>query len=597
MLFVSGLMGPYMAPIPANASAAMILSFFVAVIITPWLMVRFGKVKGHGGEADDGGSQTGLLGRAYIAVAKPILARRKSSWIFLLAVGGATLLSLVLFATKSVTVKLLPFDNKPELQVVVDLPRGASLEATDRVLQEAARRLSGLEELSSIQAYAGTAAPFNFNGLVRHYYLRDEPQQGDLQINLLPKGERSRTSHEIALDIRKRLKGLAAPEGTTVKVVEVPPGPPVIATLLAEIYGPDAETRRAVAREVRQIFKDVPFIVDDDDSFRNPAPRLRVSIDQDNLEYHKVEESDVYDTIQAYLGGVAVGYSHRGGGRHPVEIAVQLPKKELAITARALTTPVPANALPGERSIVELGDVVSLKSEQASYPIFRHNGRNAEMVMGELAGAYEAPLYGMMAVADAINKKDWGKLGTPEIRLHGQPEDESKPVAALGRRMGGDLCYLPRYGRGVRRRSPWHLYSGRGAVRLVQAAARGADADSADPDRHHDRPLAVRRAVLGDLDDRLHRACRHHRAQFDPADRLHSGPARGGCPASAGAARSRGHSLQADPSHRACRHDRRGGDPRRSDLPGARHLAAVRFGLIDAAHRTGDTGNLYRAPG
>ncbi len=428
MLFVSGLMGPYMAPIPANASAAMILSFFVAVIITPWLMVRFGKVKGHGGEADDGGSQTGLLGRAYIAVAKPILARRKSAWIFLLAVGGATLLSLVLFATKSVTVKLLPFDNKSELQVVVDLPRGASLEATDRVLQEAARRLSGLEELSSIQAYVGTAAPFNFNGLVRHYYLRDEPQQGDLQVNLLPKGERSRTSHQIALDIRKRLKGLAAPEGTTVKVVEVPPGPPVIATLLAEIYGPDAETRRAVAREVRQIFKDVPFIVDDDDSFRNPAPRLRVSIDQDNLEYHKVEESDVYDTIQAYLGGVAVGYSHRGGGRHPVEIAVQLPKKELAITARALSTPVPANALPGERSIVELGDVVSLKSEQASYPIFRHNGRNAEMVMGELAGAYEAPLYGMMAVADAIHKKDWGKLGTPEIRLHGQPEDELKPV-------------------------------------------------------------------------------------------------------------------------------------------------------------------------
>ncbi len=431
MLFVSGLMGPYMAPIPANASAAMILSFFVAVIITPWLMIRFGKAAGgHGTDDHEGGTvhHGGVFGRAYTAVARPILRRRRTAWIFLLAVGVATLLSLGLFITKSVTVKLLPFDNKPELQVVVDLPRGASLEATDRVLQEAASRLSGLEELSSIQAYVGTAAPFNFNGLVRHYYLRNEPQQGDLQVNLVPKGERSRASHEIALDIRQRLKGIAMPPDTTVKVVEVPPGPPVISTLLAEIYGPDAATRRAVAHEVRQIFKDVPFIVDDDDSFRNPAPRLRVSINQDNLEYHKVEESDVYDTIQAYLGGVAVGYSHRGGGRHPIEIAVQLPKSELAVTQRALSTPVPANALPGERSIVELGDVVSLKSEPASYPIFRHNGRNAEMVMGELAGAYEAPLYGMMAVADAIHKKDWGKLGMPEISLHGQPEDESKPV-------------------------------------------------------------------------------------------------------------------------------------------------------------------------
>ncbi len=427
MLFVSGLMGPYMAPIPANASAAMILSFFVAVIITPWLMVRFGKAEGHSDELE-AEQKASLLGRAYQSVARPILKSRAGAWIFLLLVGAATLVSLGLFATKSVTVKLLPFDNKPELQVVADLPRGASLETTDRILLEAARRISTLEELSSIQAYAGTAAPFNFNGLVRHYYLRGEPQQGDLQVNLTPKGERSRASHEIALEIRERLKGIDAPEGTSIKVVEVPPGPPVIATLLAEIYGPDAETRRAVAREVRGIFKDIPFIVDDNDSFQNQAPRLRVAIDQDNLEYHKVEQSDVYDTIQAYLTGVAVGYSHRGGGRHPVEIAVQLPKAKLSLNAQALTTPVPANTLPGARSIVELGDVVSVKSEKASYPIFRHNGRDAEMVMAELAGDYEAPLYGMMAVADAIEAKNWGPLPKPEISLHGQPQDASQPV-------------------------------------------------------------------------------------------------------------------------------------------------------------------------
>jgi len=325
-------------------------------------------------------------------------------------------------------VKLLPFDNKSELQVVLDLPRGASLEETDRVLDAAARRLASLDELASIQSYVGTSAPFNFNGLVRHYYLRNEAQQGDLQVNLKPKGERRRSSHDVALDVRKRLAEMALPAGSALRVVEVPPGPPVIATLLAEIYGPDAETRRAVAREVRAIFRAVPFIVDDDDSIGRPAPRIRVSIDQDNLEFHKVEQSDVYDTLQTYLGGVPVGYSHRGGGRHPIEIAVQQPKSRLALDAAMLSTPVPANALPGERSIVELGDVVRVERETASLPIFRRNGRPTEMVMGELAGAYEAPLYGMLAVADAIKAKDWGNLPRPEIRLNGQPDDDSKTV-------------------------------------------------------------------------------------------------------------------------------------------------------------------------
>ena len=263
---------------------------------------------------------------------------------------------------------------------------------------------------------------------MRHSYLRSEPQQGDLQINLAPKGERHRTSHTIALDVRARLKGLAYPEGTVVKVVEVPPGPPVIATLLAEVYGNDPDMRRAVAIKLRDIFRQVPFIVDDDVTSRDRAPRLRLTIDQDNIEFHKVEEHDVYDTIKSYLGGIAVGYSHKGGGRHPVEIAVQLPKSDLEITQQTLTTPVPANALPGERSVVELGDVVRLKREEASYPIFRHNGHAAEMVMAELAGTYEAPIYGMLAVDGLIAKKDWGSLPKPDVHFHGQPDDESKPT-------------------------------------------------------------------------------------------------------------------------------------------------------------------------
>ncbi len=421
MLFVSGLMGPYMSPIPANASAAMIFSFFVAMILTPWLMMRFGgNAPAH--EEDKTG---GRLGRMYASVARPLLKGRANSLIFMIIIGVTTLASLGLFYTRAVTVKLLPFDNKSEFQVIVDLPEGASLEDTDRVLAAAAQKLKDIPELVSIQTYAGTAAPFNFNGLVRHYYLRKAAHMGDLQINLTAKHHRDRTSHEIALEARQLLKTLDVPKDTSLKVVEVPPGPPVIATLLAEIYGPDAKTRRAVATEIRGLFEKIPFIVDTDDSFGVPADRLRMSIDQNNLEFHHVQEVDVYNTVEAYLRGVTVGYSHKGEGRHPVEIAVQMPNKDLALSARTLSTPIPANALPGLRKVVELGDVVRISKEKSSFPVFRHNGRNAEMVLAELAGQYEAPVYGMLEVAKAIDAHDWKDLPKPTISYAGQPVDES----------------------------------------------------------------------------------------------------------------------------------------------------------------------------
>ncbi len=426
MLFVSGLMGPYMSPIPANASAAMLFSFFVAVMLTPWLMMKLGgKASAHG---HAGSAHGGILGRVYVAVARPILKSRLRAWTFLLVVGIATIGSMALIYTKHVTVKLLPFDNKTELQVVADLPRGSSVEDTDRLLQAAVNRLASVPEVVSLQTYAGASAPFNFNGLVRHYYLRSGPEQGDIAVNLLPKGERSRASHAIALDMRERLKAMAMPAGTVLKVVEPPPGPPVLGTLLAEIYGPDAETRRAVAAKVRETFANIPFIVDVDDSFHNQPERLRLSIDQDNLEYYKVEQADVYDTLSYLYGGTTVGYSHRGGGRLPIPIRIALSKKNGVVDQRALATPVAANALPGARDVVELGDIVRVNREPASYPIFRHNGRPAEMVMGELAGAFEAPVYGMLAVNDAIAKADWGTLPKPAIALHGQPDDESKPT-------------------------------------------------------------------------------------------------------------------------------------------------------------------------
>ena len=427
MMFVSGMMGPYMSPIPANASAAMIFSFFVAVVVTPWLMLKIaGKATLH---HDDAHASGGVLGAGYARVAGPILATKKNSWIFLLLVGVATLGSLALFYTKDVTVKLLPFDNKSELQVTIDLPEGSSVETTDAIAQAVAKVTLDTPEVLSVQTHAATAAPFNFNGLVRHAYMRSKPEMGDVQINLTPKSERDRSSHEIALDLRRRLLAeVTVPEGTSLKVVEPPPGPPVMATLLAEIYGPDADTRRATAEKVKAAFKSVPFIVDVDDSYGQPASRLRATISGDDLDFFGVSESDVFDTLSILNGSTTLGYSHRGDSRAPIPIVISRPKGAKVFDEKFLSTPIPANLLPGSRSVVELGDVIRVREEQASFPVFRHNGRYAEMVTAELAGDYEAPLYGMLAVQDAVDNQDWTGLTKPEIALHGQPMDQNKSV-------------------------------------------------------------------------------------------------------------------------------------------------------------------------
>ncbi len=426
MLFVSGLMGPYMSPIPANASAAMIFSFFVAVMITPWLMLKFSGSADMSAHAEgEGGHHGGVLGRVYAAVARPILKTKTGALTFLLLTVVASFGSLGLLYTKDVTVKLLPFDNKSELSVVIDLPEGASVEDTDTVAQAVAVAVLDLPEVISTQTHAASAAPFNFNGLVRHYYQRSQPHQGDVQINLAAKHHRERTSHDIALDIRERILALDVPPGTTLKTVEPPPGPPVMATLLAEIYGPDADTRRAVATKVRAAFNAVPYIVDTDDSFGIQPRRLRATISTDQLEFHSVQETDVFDTLAILNGGATVGYSHRENGRRPIPIEVARDKSDRVVDERFLSTPIPANVLPGARGVVELGDVIEFAEERASFPIYRHNGRYTEMVMAELAGEFEAPLYGMLAVADEIDKMDWPNDTKPTIRLNGQPEDDT----------------------------------------------------------------------------------------------------------------------------------------------------------------------------
>jgi multidrug efflux pump subunit AcrB len=402
----------------------MLFSFFVAMVIAPWAMLRLsGWQRAHAGHEGEG-----TLGKLYRRLATPIVRSKRAARRFLAYVGGATVLVCMLFVSENVTVKLLPFDNKSELEVLADLPEGATPEDTARVLLQAAAVVRQLPEARSVQAYAGTPAPFNFNGLVRHSYLRERPELGELQVNLSDKAERARESHAIALDLRNRLAGLPVPNGTVLKVVEVPPGPPVLSTLLAEVYAPDSRTRRATATRLEGLFKSVPYIVDIDNSWGEPRPRLRITIDQDKLEYFGVEQSDVYNTLSALLGGVPVGYSHRGVDRDPIEIVVREPKSDLAWREKLASTPVPANAQPGNKAVVELGDVVSVKEEEGSPMIFRRDGRYADMVLAELAGEFESPIYGMLAVDKLIRTTDWKPLAEPAILFHGQPADESKPV-------------------------------------------------------------------------------------------------------------------------------------------------------------------------
>lgn len=427
MMFVSGLMGPYMAPIPANASAAMVFSFFVAVGIAPWLMM---KIAGNAPATATGHGHIGetRLSGFYRRVAAPIVASKRNAWIFLIAVGAATLLSLLFFVTRAVPVKLLPFDNKSEVQVIVDLPEGAALEDTERALLALADAIAPVEEVKTIQAYAGTAAPFNFNGLVRHYFLRASPELGDLQVNLTEKEERRRASHEIALDLRERVSAVPLPEGARVKVVEVPPGPPVISTLMAEIYGPSPEARRKTAAIIEKFFIETDFIVDVDNSIGEAAPRLTFGIDEPSAADAGVLQSDILDTIRLAFHGQTVGVSPRGEGRDPLNIRVYLPRSERSWSQQTAATPVPRRLAGTDAPPAELGQLVELREEAGSLTIFRRDGYFADMVLGELAGRFEAPIYGMFEIEDRINAFDWAAEGLekPSVSLYGQPVDETR---------------------------------------------------------------------------------------------------------------------------------------------------------------------------
>jgi multidrug efflux pump subunit AcrB len=424
MLFVSGMMGPYMSPIPANASAAMIFSFFVAVMVTPWLML---KIAGRRADASWPAAKATTVaagsGRMYRAVARPILATKTSSWIFLLVVGGAVARLARAVLHQGRDGEALPFDNKSELSVVIDMPEGTSVEATDAVAQAVAREVLKLPEVKSVQTHAGTAAPFNFNGLVRHSFCA-RPTDGRCAAQPDAKTERDRVQPRDRARHPRADQGSTLPEGASLKVVEPPPGPPVMATLLAEIYGPDAETRRAVAARVEEAFRSADFIVDIDKFLGSSrAERARVKISPMTWNSSRSRNSDVFDTIGILNTGQTVGYSHRGGGRTPIAIRLERAPGDRLLTSAFLTTPIPANVLPGDRRSSNSA-MWSTSEERASFPVFRHNGRDAEMVMAELAGDLRSAALRHDRRPGSARRMDWTGLEKPVIALNGQPTDE-----------------------------------------------------------------------------------------------------------------------------------------------------------------------------
>jgi multidrug efflux pump subunit AcrB len=396
MAFVTGLMGPYMRPIPVGASLAMLFSLAVAFIVTPYLALRLVREASSGEPAP---APEGRLSRAYRRVLQRLLARRRERGLVYAGVGVLLLGSLGLVAARRVTVKMLPFDNKSEFQVVLDFPEGTTLETSARAAHELAERLVRDPVVRDVQVYAGTASPFNFNGLVRHYFLRQGPEVADLQVNLLPKHDRSEASHDVAVRLRPAVTAVAARYGARAKVAEIPPGPPVLATLLAEVYGPDDSTRRAVARRVRAAFEATPGIVDVDWTLPDPSRELQVLAKREPAALAGFAAADLARTLVA-VGGLDGGMLHDARAAEPVPIVVRLPAADRAGAASLASLPVLAGAGP----VVPVGAVAEIRDAPRAEARQRKDLKPVIYVTADVAGALEAPVYAMLAVAPALRE-------------------------------------------------------------------------------------------------------------------------------------------------------------------------------------------------
>ena len=428
MAFVSGLMGPYMSPIPINASMGMLLSLAVAFVVTPWLARLWMKAlpSGEVGHAAPHGLSAKLQ-PLFQRIFRPLLdeahgARNRA--LLGLAVLALIGLSVLLPVLGLVQLKMLPFDNKSEFQVIVDLPAGTPVERTAAVLHELGAHLQTVPEVTHYQAYAGTAAPINFNGLVRQYYLRAGGEVGDLQVNLVDKHHRSEQSHAIATRVRPQLQAIGQRFGANVKVVEVPPGPPVLSPLVAEIYGPEAEGRRQVAKAVREVFARTEGVVDIDDSSIADAPRTLLLVDRRKAAMLGVAQQEIVTTLRAGLAGEATAYLH-DASKYPAAATIQLPA-ELHGELDAL---LQLSVRSAQGKLVPIRELVTVSDTRREQPVYHKDLLPVNFVVGDMAGAVDSPLYGMFQMRSAVAQIATPGGGTLGERFISQPDDPYRGYA------------------------------------------------------------------------------------------------------------------------------------------------------------------------
>jgi multidrug efflux pump subunit AcrB len=405
MAFVSGLMGPYMSPIPINASMGMALSLAIAFIVTPWLALKLMKPHGDGSAHAGDSPMTQRMQRVVSRVLTPLLASRsKRRWL----AGGvlaALVLSVGLAAMQWVVLKMLPFDNKSEFQVVVEMPAGTPLESTAATLHEMGAFLAHQPEVRDLQGYAGTASPITFNGLVRQYYMRSEVEQGDLQVNLVGKHSRKEQSHAIAQRLRPGLEAIGQRHHARVKIVEVPPGPPVMSPLVAEVYGPDEAGRQQLALRIAQAFGRTADIVGVDTSVREDAPQAHLAVRRQRAESLGIPVSAVAQTVSAALSGADAAYLHDGQSKYPVPVRLQLPLASQVGLDELLALPMRANT----GKMVPLSELVQVERTVIDKPLFTKDLRQVSYVYGDVgvhAGAVtpDSPLYGLFAIRSRLQE-------------------------------------------------------------------------------------------------------------------------------------------------------------------------------------------------
>ncbi len=430
MAFVSGLMGPYMSPIPINASIGMLISLAIAFVVTPWLAAKLIRQETHATGADTNNA----LARLFRARLTPFLrgaagkGARRALW---LGIGMAILLSLALPLVKLVILKMLPFDNKSEFQVIVDMPVGTPLEKTAQVLAEMGAAVAAVPEVTDYQAYAGTAAPINFNGLVRQYYLRSGPEVGDLQVNLTDKHARDRKSHAIAQGIRPALETIAKQHGADVKVVEVPPGPPVMSPIVAEIYGPDYDAQIAVAKQVRGVFERSAGIVAIDDTVENDALRFVLRVQQNKAALAGVAQKDIVATMKMGLAGENVTPIHGSGAKYEIPVRIALPPERQAQIDDLLKLTVRGRG--GEQ--VPLSELVEVLPSAREKTIYHKDLLPVVFVVGDTGGAIDSPLYGLFGMRGELRDKALKEGGTLAEYFIRQPDD---PYAGFALKWDGE---------------------------------------------------------------------------------------------------------------------------------------------------------------